>query len=70
MAPGVDSAAILRGGDEDEEDDDEEDLNPAERRARRIEAAASRPPIYNAEAMHEKLEDIGWPSQVPFRSSF
>jgi len=59
LAPGVTSAAA----DVDDEDD-EELLDPAERRARRVAAAGSRPPIYNAEAMHEKLEDISWPSEV------
>ena len=60
MAPGVSSAA----GNIHEEDDSDEDLSPAERRAQRLANAADRPPIYNAEAMHEKLEDISWPSEV------
>ena len=62
LAPGVTSAAgNFDGVDEDE---DEELLSPAERRAKRIAESAARPPIYNAEAMHEKLEDISWPSEV------
>ena len=60
--PGVSSAA---GDVDDEQDNDDEDLmSPAERRAKQLAAAAARPPIYNAEAMHEKLEDISWPSEV------
>ena len=54
----------MHGNDEEEEDNDEESLDPAERRRQRMEAAASRPPIYNTEALHEKLEDISWPSEV------
>ena len=50
--------------EEEEENNDEESLDPAERRRQRMEAAASRPPIYNTEALHEKLEDISWPSEV------
>ena len=60
MTPGVVCAPMH----DDEEDNDEESLDPAERRRQRIEAAASRPPIYNADALHEKLEDISWPSEV------
>lgn len=64
MGPGVTSAGVL-GRDEDEEDLDEElQMDPAERRARKLQDATERPPIYNAEAMHEKLEDISWPSEV------
>ena len=62
LAPGVSSAAD--NVHEEDEDNDGELLNPAERRAKRLAAAADRPPIYNAEAMHEKLEDISWPSEV------
>ncbi len=58
----VDTA--MHGTSEEEEDNDEESLDPAERRRQRMEAAASRPPIYNTEALHEKLEDISWPSEV------
>ena len=61
LATGVASAATH---DDNEEDNDEESLDPAERRRQRMEAAASRPPIYNTEALHEKLEDISWPSEV------
>ena len=61
LVPGVDSAAGNGSGEEEEE---EELLSPAERRAKRLADAAARPPIYNAEAMHEKLEDISWPSEV------
>ena len=63
LVPGVDSAAG-NGDREHDEEDDEELLSPAERRAKRLADAAARPPIYNAEAMHEKLEDISWPSEV------
>ena len=54
----------MQNHDKEEEDNDEESLDPAERRRQRMEAAASRPPIYNTEALHEKLEDISWPSEV------
>lgn len=50
---------------EDMEDDDEDEGNSAEQRAKRAADAGARPPIYNAEGMHEKLEDISWPSEVP-----
>ncbi len=54
------------GADGLEEDGDEdEEGNSAEHRAARSSDAGSRPPIYNAEGMHEKLEDICWPSEVP-----
>ncbi|CAL5221811.1 g4067 [Coccomyxa viridis] len=67
LAPGVTSAAgNFDGVDEDE---DEELLSPAERRAKRIAESAARPPIYNAEAMHEKLEDISWPSEAAWDES-
>ena len=55
----------MHNQDDEEEDNDEEILDPAERRRQRMEAATSRPPIYNTEALHEKLEDISWPSEVP-----
>lgn len=38
----------------------------AEQRAKRAAEASARPPIYNAEGLHEKLEDISWPSDVSF----
>ncbi len=64
--PGVTSAATNPTFEQEDEDEEEEDelLSPAERRAKRLADAAARPPIYNAEAMHEKLEDISWPSEV------
>lgn len=64
LTPGVTSAAGNVDEGVDDEDEDEELLSPGERRARRLADAAARPPIYNAEAMHEKLEDISWPSEV------
>ena len=63
LGPGVTPAGVL-GHDEDEEDDEVLQMDPAERRARKLQAAAERPPLYNADAMHEKLEDISWPSEV------
>ncbi|CAK0780053.1 hypothetical protein CVIRNUC_004924 [Coccomyxa viridis] len=63
----VDTA--MHGTSEEEEDNDEESLDPAERRRQRMEAAASRPPIYNTEALHEKLEDISWPSEAAWDES-
>jgi hypothetical protein len=50
----------------DAEEDDEGGLgeDPAAVRARQAAEAGARPPIYNAEALHEKLEDISWPSEV------
>ena len=62
LALGVTSAA--GNFDNVDEDEDDELLSPAERRAKRLAESAARPPIYNAEAMHEKLEDISWPSEV------
>ena len=32
---------------------------------RRAAEAGARPPIYNAEGLHERLEDISWPAEVP-----
>ena len=63
LGPSVTPAGVL-GHDEDEEDDEVLQMDPAERRAHKLQAAAERPPIYNADAMHEKLEDISWPSEV------
>lgn len=45
-------------------DEDDEEGNSAEQRAGRADDAGARPPIYNAEGLHEKLEDISWPTEV------
>lgn len=50
-------------------DDDGEEGNSAEQRAGRADDAGARPPIYNAEGLHEKLEDISWPTEVPAAST-
>jgi hypothetical protein len=55
--------------DMEEEGDDDVEGNSGEQRAARAADAGARPPIYNAEGMHEKLEDICWPSEVPDASS-
>ncbi|EIE20095.1 eukaryotic rRNA processing [Coccomyxa subellipsoidea C-169] len=52
-----------KDGDEDEEG------NSAEQRVARSSDAGARPPIYNAEGMHEKLEDICWPSEAAWDES-
>ena len=55
--------AALATGAEDMDEDDEEGTS-AEHRAGRSDDAGARPPIYNAEGLHEKLEDISWPTEV------
>ncbi len=55
--------AALAMGAEDMDEDDEEDTS-GEHRAGRSDDAGARPPIYNAEGLHEKLEDISWPTEV------
>ena len=47
-----------------DDDNDEAGRDTAEQRAARAAEAAARPPIYNAEGLHEKLEDISWPAEV------
>jgi hypothetical protein len=53
----------------EEDGDEDEEGNSAEQRVARSSDAGARPPIYNAEGMHEKLEDICWPSEVPYPSA-
>lgn len=50
-------------------EEDDEEGNSAEQRAGRSDDAGARPPIYNAEGLHEKLEDISWPTEVSAASA-
>ena len=59
-----------RGEDSDDDDVGEEGgLDASEQRARRAAEAGARPPLYNAEGLHERLEDISWPAEVPYSAS-
>ncbi|BDA45324.1 probable rRNA-processing protein EBP2 [Coccomyxa sp. Obi] len=60
------AALAMGAGDADEDD---EEGNSAEQRAGRADDAGARPPIYNAEGLHEKLEDISWPTEAAWDES-
>jgi hypothetical protein len=61
----------MGGGDTSEDEEDDRGVgNSAEERSKRAAEAGVRPPIYNAEGMHEKLEDIAWPSEVSASSCY
>lgn len=60
-AAGGGGGCAVAAGSDDEEDEGEEGQQGA--------AEAARPAIYNTEAIHDKLEDIGWVEEAAWEEA-